>query len=314
MNEVLKSLVQAFEGMAEAYQLVAERLGRQLDRLETAHADLKEYAQQLEAKAHQLASSNRDLTHLVADLEIRAGELEAQREVLSRQDQLKTDFLATVAHEFRTPLTAMKGALSLLLHEEPSDPETRESFLVLAHQNVERLVRLIGNYFNLARIETGRLVLDRQGIELGDFLQTVIGRMQGPAQERRIHIDYQGPRRSVQVLGDPEVLESVLVNLLDNAIKFSPEGTRVQVSLEMGPTEAIVQVSDQGVGIPPDGLPRVFERFYRREVPGVRATGSGLGLHICKAIVEGHGGRIWVESEVGRGSTFRFTLPLESQP
>ena len=311
MNETLKRLVQAFETMTEAYRMMAERLTQQLDQLQEAHGGLKEYVQRLESNTNQLTSANRDLARLVADLEVRIGEIQAQNALLQDKDQLKTDFLATVAHEVRTPLTAIKGSLSLLLHEELAAPETRREFLAVAHQNVERLLRLIDNYFNLARIEMGQLVLDRQPVELGSFIHTAMARVQGMAQERGIQMVYHGPIGPVRVLADPDMLESVLVNLLDNAIKFSPERGVIQVNIEEAPTEVTVRVLDRGAGIPPEELPRVFERFYRVAAPGVRVTGSGLGLHICKTIIEGHGGRIWVESQVGQGSTFSFTLPRE---
>jgi signal transduction histidine kinase len=312
MNDTLKRLVQAFESMTEAYRMMAERLTHQLDQLQEAHGGLKAYSQRLEANSNQLASTNRDLVRLVADLEVRIGEIQAQNALLQDKDQLKTDFLATVAHEIRTPLTAIKGSLSLLLHDPGGfRDETRLEFLVLAHQNVERLLRLINNYFSLARIETGQLVLDRQPVELGSFIRTAIARVQGMAQERGIQVVHHGPAGPVKVLADLDMLESVLVNLLDNAIKFSPERGVIQVNIEEAPQEVTVRVADRGAGIPPGDLPRVFERFYRVAAPGVRVTGSGLGLHICKAILEEHGGRIWVESQVGQGSTFSFTLSRE---
>jgi len=313
MNETLKRLVHAFENVGEAYRMMAERLTQQLDQLQEAHGGLKQYTQRLEANTNQLTSTNRDLVRLVADLEVRIGEIQAENALLQDKDQLKTDFLATVAHEIRTPLTAIKGSLSLLLHDPEGfrDEETRREFLALAQQNVERILRLINNYFSLVRIETGQLVLDRQPVELRSLIHTAIARVQGMAQERGIEMVHDGPTESVRVLADPDMLESVLVNLLDNAIKFSPERGVIQVNVKAAPAEVTVRVSDRGAGIPPGDLPRVFERFYRVPTPEVRVTGSGLGLHICKAIIEEHGGRIWVESQVGQGCTFSFTLPRE---
>ncbi|MFQ5658371.1 MAG: histidine kinase dimerization/phospho-acceptor domain-containing protein [Candidatus Methylomirabilales bacterium] len=142
MDDVLRSLVQAFEGMAGAYQLLAGRLDRELDHLRAAHSESKDYTERLEAKATDLVSQNRRLAQLVADLETKVTQLETQKEV--RQEQLKTD-LAPVAHEIWTRLTALKGALSILLHEEPTDPETRRSLLNVAFESVERVMQLIGN-------------------------------------------------------------------------------------------------------------------------------------------------------------------------
>ena len=144
MDDVLKSLVQAFEGMAEAYQLVAGRLERELDQLRAAQSESKEYAERLEAKATELVSQNRRLAQLVADLETRATQLEQQKKDLSRQEHPKAD-LAPVAQEIWTRLTALKGALSILLHEEPADPDTRRALLTVAFESVERVMQLIGN-------------------------------------------------------------------------------------------------------------------------------------------------------------------------
>ena len=175
MNETLQRLVQAFESMTQAYRMMAERLTQQWDQLQEAHSGLQDYTQRLEANTNQLTSTNRDLVRLVADLEVRIGEIQAQNALLQDKDQLKTDFLATVAHEIRTPLTAIKGSLSLLLHDPEGfrDEETRQEFVAMAHQNVERLLRLINNYFSLARIETGQFVLARQPVELGSSIHNV---------------------------------------------------------------------------------------------------------------------------------------------
>lgn len=145
MDEVLQTLVRAFEGMADAYQLMAGRLERELDQLLMAHSELKDYAKRLESKANDLASHNRGLAQLVADLEMRTSQLEAQKEALSRQGPLRTD-LAPVTHEMWTRLTTLKGTLTILLHEDPPDPGTRQSLLALAAESVDRVMRLMGYY------------------------------------------------------------------------------------------------------------------------------------------------------------------------
>ncbi len=180
----------------------------------------------------------------------------------------------------------------------------------MAHQHVDRLIRLVNNFLNLTRIETGRIVEERREMDLALFVERTVNRMRPFAADRVIRVDFERPPGPVMIQGDMDMLESALVNLLDNAVKFSEQGRVVRVNVEETPTEVLVHVTDQGVGIPPEALDKVFERFYRIEQPGMPdATGSGLGLFIAKIIVEAHGGRIWSTSQVGLGSTFNLALP-----
>ena len=310
MTDTLQTLVQAFDRMAAAYELMARRLASEIEQLEAERTGLR--AQLADFSRHQvtLLQSNQDLARLTADLSGQGASLQHRAEEVTRQDQLKSELLATVSHELRTPLTSIKGALSVLLAEDPPAPEVRTEFLGIAHQNVERVMRLIGNFLNLTRIEAGQIGITPRSLDLAEVLAAAVGRMRGLAAERRVSLDVETPPGPLPLTGDPEMLESVFSNLLDNAVKFSPEGAPVIVRVEADVRAVTVRVRDRGPGIPPEEMPRVFERFFRGS-PAVtrRVPGTGLGLHISKVIVEAHGGRIGVESRVGEGSTFTVTLP-----
>ena len=309
MNETLKQLVQAFDRMAESYRLIADRVGRRLDELEDAHASLKQYVRQLEERSTQLSDSNRVLCARVAELETQAQTLREQNEALEVLDRQKSDFLTTLSHQIRTPLTVIEGSLRLLFHEEEVEPAARHEFLTMAHQHVDRLIRLVSNFLNLTRIETGQIVGERRELDLSLVVKRTVDRLRPVAINRNIRIDLEQPPGRVLVQGDIEMLESVVINLLDNAVKFSGQGKLIEIKVEETPTEALVHIADQGLGIPSGELGRIFERFYRIDLPGIPKTaGSGLGLYISKLIVEAHEGRIWVTSELGRGSRFSFAL------
>ena len=310
MNDTLKQLVQAFNRMAESYRLIAGRIDRRLNELEDAHASLTVYVRQMEEKAAQLSESNAVLCGRMADLETQVQMLRRDNVVLRVLDHQKTDFLSTLSHQIGTPLTIIEGALRLLSHEEEVEPAARQEFLTMAHQHVDRLIRLVSNFLHLTRIEVGQIVGERRELDLSLLAERTVDRLRPFATNRHIRIDFEKPPGRVLVQGDVETLESVLINLVDNGLKFSGQGNVIAIKVEETRMEALVHVTDQGVGIPPGELDRIFERFYRIELPGLPKTaGSGLGLYISKIIVEAHEGRIWATSEVGRGSTFSFALP-----
>lgn len=313
MTDTLQTLVQAFDRMAAAYELMARRLAGQIEQLEAERTGLRAQLSELSQHQTALLRSNQDLARLTADLSGQVTSLTRRAEEATRHDQLKTELLATVSHELRTPLTSIKGALSVLLGEDPPTPEVRAEFLGIAHQNVERVMRLIANFLNLTRIEAGQIGIAPRALDLAEVLTAAVERMRGLAAERRVRLELETPREPLPLTGDPEMLESVFSNLLDNAVKFSPEGATVVVGVGADRRALTVQVRDQGPGIPPEEVPRVFERFFRGSPAAARRVpGTGLGLHISKAIVEAHGGRIGVESRVGEGSTFTVTLPREA--
>jgi len=232
------------------------------------------------------------------------------RHKLEDLSRLKDEFLSIASHELRTPVTSIKGYTQLaktLVRE--NDLATSEEYLEIALDQIDRMSRLILELLDVSRIETGRLEIRHEPIQWMSFVREVVQRHHTAVSDRRFHLNV--PESSVAVTGDRDRLEQVLGNLLENAVKYSPEGSEILVSVELRDSQVVTSVSDRGIGIPSDELAQVFERFHRgRQVSSTNYGGLGLGLYIAKQIVERHGGSIWVESKEGSGTTFYFALPV----
>ncbi len=230
-------------------------------------------------------------------------------------DRMKSEFIATVSHELRTPMTSIKGSLGLVLGGVAGDlPADAKDLLSIAQNNTDRLIRLINDILDISRIEAGKMEIKRAPIASMDAIHRAVQELEGFAHQRDITIVTEGPEELPRVMADGDRLQQVLVNLISNAIKFSPPSTEVKVRAFLEHGYVHVQVIDRGPGIAPDQQTAIFEKFHRIDNAASRKTGgTGLGLAICKAIVEEHGGQIWVESEMGEGSTFSFTMPLEPE-
>ena len=237
-------------------------------------------------------------------------ELQVTR-ALEEANRLKAELISTLAHEMRTPLTSVKGYSTALLMEEATfSPETQREFLHIIDEECDVLQDLIHDLLESSIIDAGLLKLEPQPVMLPRVAQSVADDMARRSQKHRFLVDF--PERFPIVDADPRRIEQVLRNLLDNAIKYSPGGGLVVMRGEAREEEVVISVADQGVGIAPEHLNRLFEKFFRIESGlGRHVVGSGLGLPIARTIVESHGGRIWAESRVGEGSTFYFTLPRE---
>ena len=237
-------------------------------------------------------------------------QVEARRKVedLSR---LKDEFLSIASHELRTPVTSIKGYTQLaktLIRE--NDLATSEEYLDIALDQIDRMSRLILELLDVSRIETGRLEIRREPIQWSTFVRDVVHRHHTAVSDRRFHLNVPDDD-SKTVTGDRDRLEQVLGNLLENAVKYSPDGSEIFVSVEERNEAVVTSVCDRGIGIPTDELAQVFERFHRgRHVSSTNYGGLGLGLYITKQIVERHGGAIWVDSKEGSGTTFYFSLPV----
>ena len=232
---------------------------------------------------------------------------------LRRLERVRQDFVANVSHEFKTPLTAIQGFAETLLAGALEDPEHNRRFLEIIRDHAARLATLTNDLLKLARIEAGKLELEFGPVNLGELVERCIETTALKASRKQIALDIDVPSDLPVVRGDASLLRDVLQNLLDNAVQYTPSGGHIKVSARAGDREAVLAVEDTGIGIPLAEQERIFERFYRVDEGRSRqAGGTGLGLSIAKHIAEAHGGRLWVESEVGHGSKFSLSLSLYS--
>ncbi|MCD4845520.1 MAG: sensor histidine kinase [Methanosarcinales archaeon] len=237
-------------------------------------------------------------------------ELETANTKLKQLDRLKSEFISMVSHELRTPLTSIKLSLDVLkiLPGSKKDESTRDEMLQIIDRNIDRQNRLIGDLLDISRLETGNLKLNCKAIDLLDVIEESVDSMKKAAEEKgiRIYADMQGD--SFPVKADYDRLVQVLVNLINNALKFTREG-EISIQAQMMNGHPQITVSDTGIGIPHDELDHIFDKFYQVDMGSRREFGgSGLGLAVCKGIIEQHGGSIRVESEVGKGSKFIILL------
>jgi two-component system phosphate regulon sensor histidine kinase PhoR len=232
---------------------------------------------------------------------------------LRRLERVRQDFVANVSHEFKTPLTAIRGFAETLLSGALNDPKNNRRFLEIIRDHSSRLDRLTDDLLKLARIEAGKLELEFFPIGLAELIEGCAETTMLKASRKQISLVIEIPSGLPVVRGDASLLREVFQNLLDNAVQYTMAGGRISVTASTHGREAIVSVTDTGIGIPLADQERIFERFYRVDAARSReAGGTGLGLSIAKHIVEAHGGRLWVESEIGRGSQFCFSIPLAS--
>jgi len=232
---------------------------------------------------------------------------------LRRLERVRQDFVANVSHEFKTPLTAIQGFAETLLAGALDDPENNRRFLEIIRNHAIRLARLTNDLLKLARIEAGKMELEFSSVSLLELIEACTETTLLKANRKEITLEISVPPQLPAVRGDAALLRDVLQNLLDNAIQYTPARGHISVVAAAGPREAVVTVADTGIGIPLADSERIFERFYRVDAARSReAGGTGLGLSIAKHIIEAHGGKLWVESTVGQGSKFSFSLPLDS--
>lgn len=232
---------------------------------------------------------------------------------LREMDRIKREFLATAAHELRTPLTSVMGFAELMMESEESgrfDPDQRREFLAEIYSKGEVLNTIIDNLLDIGRIEAGRPIhLEAALCDLQGAFAKVVGHYRVQAPGHRIE-PFLPERALPEFLADRNRMEQVLENLLSNAVKYSPNGGRIRLTCAPDGDFYRFELADEGVGMTPEQVSRVFDKFYRADASHTAVSGWGLGMSIAKQIVEGHGGRIWVESEPGRGTVVQFTLPL----
>lgn len=226
-------------------------------------------------------------------------------------ERMKTAFVSTVSHELRTPLTSIKGFISTLLQDEEGyyDRETQREFYTIIDTECDRLTRLISDLLNVSRIEAGRaLELNLKQVNLPNLIEKVVTVQKSYTNKHTFEIDLKD---LPEITADEDKIDQILTNLTNNAIKYSPKGGTITITGRHKDGIVTISVADQGMGIPKEHLGKVFDRFHRVDNRDTREVGgTGIGLYLVKHLVEAHGGKIWVESEVGKGSTFTFTLPV----
>jgi len=251
---------------------------------------------------------------LYRELEDHTRQVEETAERMRELNELKSNFVSTVSHELRTPLTSIKAYVETLLESVGAKNETMQrEFLTIIHEETERLARLIDAVLDLSQLESGTFRLKKDVFDIGQIVKDVVNILRPLADKKKLELDADVPESSLLLEADKDLVKQVIVNLVGNAIKFTPEGGRV--SLVARPEGAMVKliVQDSGVGIPKEQMEKIFDRFYQVDGSAAREYGgAGLGLTICKSIMEWHGGSIDVESEKGRGSKFITLFPQKS--
>jgi two-component system phosphate regulon sensor histidine kinase PhoR len=315
-------LVFANQGFADILELdVPPRSG-------SALVEIVRQTELIEAVRHVLAGQPRVEAEIVTGTlrqhffaatvaAVRAGETSGAVVVLHditelrKLERVRRDFVANVSHEFKTPLTAIQGFSETLLAGAIDDPQNRERFLGIILEHSRRLARLTDDLLKLSQMDADRLELEIRRLSVAELIESCLETAQHRAAEKDIQVYASHSADLPDIMGDRRRLAEILQNLLDNATQYTLAGGRITLTAESRDADVVFTVSDTGIGIPKADQSRIFERFYRVDAARSReAGGTGLGLAIAKHLVEVHGGRIWVESEIGQGSQFNFSVPV----
>jgi len=239
-----------------------------------------------------------------------AERLQESVDIIRRDRDRSREFLADVSHELRTPIAALRTFNELLVEGAADDPTTRAEFLESSRAQLERLDWLAQNLLELSKLDSGLVLLDLRPEDLRATVEQAVEGAATAARRRSIELTLDVPGETVQIRHDPVRMGQVITNLVGNGLKFTARGGHVRVRVDRLPDGASISVADDGAGIDPAELPRIFDRFFRgSRASEARGSGSGLGLAIVKSIVEMHGGTVSVDTRLGAGSTFRVTLP-----
>jgi signal transduction histidine kinase len=281
------------EGDAEFLSILASQIG-------TAIENTKLYT--------ELFGSQKELERRVME---RTHELEKLNEELKRLNKMKSDFISAVSHELRTPLTSIKGYASILMTGKLGDvlPAQKER-LEKIDKHSNNLVHLINNLLDIARIESGKVQMEMKDISIKEMLDSIVDIITPQVKEKNISLKINSGIKFDRLKVDQSQIERVFLNLLSNAVKFTPENGKVFIEINEKDDDIQFSIEDTGIGIPGQDTPKVFQEFYRADnALDQKIKGSGLGLSLVKKIVEAHKGRIWFNSELGKGTKFTFTLP-----
>jgi signal transduction histidine kinase len=224
-------------------------------------------------------------------------------------DRMKTEFISTAAHELRTPLTSIQGFSEIMLTRDDISELEKKRFLSYINKQAISLAMIVSDLLDIARIESERsFSLNKTPCNIGDILNQVVPYFQEHTQKH--HFEMVFPEKPVELYMDKQKMEQVFKNLISNAVKYSPDGGLIRVAGRVSADYFEVSVADQGIGMTPEQVEKMFDKFYRADASNTAIEGTGLGMTIVKHIVEGHGGKIWVASELGKGTTVKFTISI----
>jgi two-component system sensor histidine kinase KdpD len=232
-----------------------------------------------------------------------------EADLLQVTEKLQTALLNSISHDLRTPLASIIGILSSI-NDDSLDQSTRQNLIDAGLEEAQRLNRLMGNLMDMTRLDAGALKVSRELSDAQELVGSALGQLKERLRNRKLILKVPGDLPPVPM--DVVLMGQVLVNLLDNALKYSPPDQPIEVQALAEGGEMLLKVKDRGVGIPPNDLENILNKFYRVQHPG-KPGGTGLGLSICKGIVEAHGGRIWARNQPGGGAIFTVALPLQAQ-
>lgn len=289
MNTSQQDMIVAKEGLSH---LSREQLEAQLIELQSLLADQQKGARMLVRRDLELTRAN---------------------EKLQGMDQVKSDFISIVAHQLRTPLSGIKWTLSMLLAGDMGPLNNdQKTFLMKSFESNTRMITLVNDMLVADGIQSGRAHYGFKHIDIVDLMDNVLFEVNPLVSKRHLTVEYKNSYKNLpQAYVDPETMRAVLQNLLENAIKYTMEGGKIEIDVKEQPGSLLISIADNGIGVPEDQAHNLFGKFFRaRNALKQETDGSGLGLYITKAIVEKNGGTIWFESVQGKGSTFYFTVPI----
>ena len=288
-----------------ASQVIARRLSNPIVEIGDIVKEIK--AGNLDQKLP--VRSQDEIGRLAALINEMTDRLKADIEQMKKLERVRTEFLGNVSHELRTPIFSLKGFLETLIDGAIDDKSVNRAFVEKAYHHANRLDELLSDLIEISRIESGEMKMSFRYFDVSSWLKQLTGDFADLAAKKKQKVIAEVPDREILVLGDKDRLKQAVGNIVDNAIKYSSEGAATLVRVEEGIGKVVVSVADTGPGIEPEHLPRIFERFYRVDKARSREVGgTGLGLAIVKHIVEAHGSKIGVSSEVRKGTTFSFEL------
>ncbi|MFL0365828.1 sensor histidine kinase [Pseudobacillus sp. 179-B 2D1 NHS] len=310
IGQPLQELTAAAEKLAAGREVHIRQIKR-TDELGVLSASFVHMARTIQEREHELTAHNEELVMQQEELEKMLIETERMKNQLLEVDQLKSELVSTVSHELRTPLASILGFTELMLNRSLKEEKQRK-YLTTIHQEAVRLTSLINDFLDLQRMESGSFVCSFAKVDPRLLIEQVIEAVNQTTD--RHHFQLIDQRSQKWLNGDRERLIQVFTNLISNAVKFSPEGGTIVVRLTNDEQKMLIEIKDEGLGIPAADIPHLFKKFHRIDNSDRRKIGgTGLGLAICKEIVEAHEGSIAVSSEYGKGSVFSILLPLHLQ-